>query len=245
MMNCGDRFPTTRWSAIAAARSTDQGQRVQAAEWIATFYWKPVYKYIRIQRHKDIEVAKDLTQGFFARAFEKDFFADYDPAKARFRTFMKTCVDHFVANEDKAAHRIRRGGRLSIQSCDFDGAEEELQVAHPPVLNSPEDYFCQEWLRSLFSLSVEALRQDCRREGKELHYRIFARYDLDENGTGRECSYATLAEEFHVPVSQVTNYLAYARRQFRRIVLEKLREMTANEEEYRMEARWVLGVDLP
>jgi len=41
----------------------------------------------------------------------------------------------------------------------------------------------------------------------------------------------------------VTNYLAFARREFRRIALEKLREMTASEEEYRREARALFGVE--
>jgi hypothetical protein len=46
-----------------------------------------------------------------------------------------------------------------------------------------------------------------------------------------------------VPVTQVTNYLAWARREFRRIVLEELRELSGSEEEFRREARALLGVD--
>jgi len=41
----------------------------------------------------------------------------------------------------------------------------------------------------------------------------------------------------------VTNYLAGARREFRRIVLDKLRELTATDDEFRREARMLLGVD--
>ena len=41
----------------------------------------------------------------------------------------------------------------------------------------------------------------------------------------------------------MTNYLALARREFRRIVLEKLRELTATDDEFRREARALLGVD--
>jgi hypothetical protein len=42
----------------------------------------------------------------------------------------------------------------------------------------------------------------------------------------------------------VNNYLAAARRDFRRIVIEKLREITATEEEFRNEARSLLGVEV-
>ncbi|MGH7456855.1 MAG: hypothetical protein ACRENG_36230, partial [bacterium] len=79
--------------------------------------------------------------------------------------------------------------------------------------------------------------------GKEVHFKIFQRYDLDEEA-GEKISYEQLAAEFKTSASNVTNYLAYARREFRRIVLEKLREMTATEEEFQSEARAVLGVDL-
>jgi hypothetical protein len=42
--------------------------------------------------------------------------------------------------------------------------------------------------------------------------------------------------------SDVTNYLAHARRELRRIVLEQLREMTGSEEEFKQEAETLLGL---
>ena len=51
-----------------------------------------------------------------------------------------------------------------------------------------------------------------------------------------------MAQQFGVKGSDVTNYLAYARREFRRIVLEQLREMTGSEEEFRQEAQSLLGI---
>ena len=56
-------------------------------------------------------------------------------------------------------------------------------------------------------------------------------------------TYEHLAREFGLAVTDITNHLAFARREFRRITLATLREMTANEEEFRREARTLLGVD--
>jgi len=56
-------------------------------------------------------------------------------------------------------------------------------------------------------------------------------------------SYASLAQKFGLDHTTVNNYLAATRRDFRRVVLEKLREITATEEEFRTEARSLLGVD--
>src|SRR5439155_26153422 len=60
------------------------------------------------------EDAKDLTQAFFTRTLEKNSFERYDPAQARFRTYLRTCVDGFVANERKSAGRIKRGGAVQL-----------------------------------------------------------------------------------------------------------------------------------
>jgi len=237
-----DKFPHTQWSAIVALRSGEQSERTRAFEAIVATYWKPVYKYIRLKWNKANEDAKDLTQGFFTKALEKDFFHSYDPARARFRTFLRTCLDGFVANENKAAQRLKRGGAAQILSLDFAGAEGELKYIEIPSPDSMDDYFEQEWLRSLFSLAIETLRAECDAKNKSTHFQIFQRYDLDE--TGDKLSYDQLAAEFKTSATNITNYLAYARREFRRIVLEKLREMTATDEEFYSEARAVLGVDV-
>jgi hypothetical protein len=78
--------------------------------------------------------------------------------------------------------------------------------------------------------------------GKEIHLRLFERYALDADEK-KKPSYKELAGEFDLATTDVTNYLALARREFRRIVLEKLRELTATDEEYHREARALLGVD--
>src|SRR5271155_3409716 len=109
----GGNFPATRWSAIVAARSTDSAERARALETVVESYWKPIYKYVRIRWNKSNEDAKDLTQEFFSRLIEKNYLGDFDPSKSRLRTFLRVCVDHFLANEAKAATRLKRGGAVA------------------------------------------------------------------------------------------------------------------------------------
>lgn len=238
-----DRFPVTRLSAIVAASSANQEERTRAFEALVSAYWIPVYKYVRIKWNKPTEDARDLTQGFFAEAIEKNFFARFDPSKAKFRTFLRTCLDGFVANENKAASRIKRGGAATILSLDFDGAEEQLRIAAPPAAGAIDEYFEKEWARSVFSLALESFRAQMLDAGRETNLRLFERYVLDADDEAPKTSYKALAAEFNLSTTDVTNYLALARREFRRIVLEKLRELTATDEEFRREARALLGVD--
>jgi hypothetical protein len=53
-----------------------------------------------------------------------------------------------------------------------------------------------------------------------------------------------LARDTGLSVSDVTNELAWARRTFRAIVLDTLRTICATDEEFRAEARDLLGADL-
>jgi len=236
------RFPTTHWSAVVAARSDDADERRRAFDTLIAAYWKPVYKYIRLRWNKSNEDAKDATQEFFARVLEKDFLERYDPARARLRTFLRTCVDGFVSNLDKAARRIKRGGETQILSLDFETAEGELRRIEPPAPDRVDDFFDKEFIRSLFTMAVEGMRAECEARGKQTHFRIFERYDLEDHGA-QKVTYEQLAREFGLAVTDVTNRLAYARREFRRISLEKLAAMCATEEEYRREARSLLGVE--
>jgi RNA polymerase sigma factor (sigma-70 family) len=217
--------------------------RQRAFDTILASYWKPVYKYIRLKWQANNEDAKDLTQGFFANAFEKNFFATYDSAKASFQTFLRTCLDGFIANERKAGQRLKRGGDVEHFQLDFVTASEEFASQVWPCHVTPEDFFQREWVRSIFTLSVDSLRRRYAESGKEIQFQLFERYDLADEGT-QNVSYASLAQEFGLSAATVTNYLAAARRDFRRIVLEKLREITATEEEFRNEARALLGVEL-
>jgi RNA polymerase sigma factor (sigma-70 family) len=235
------KFPVTNHSAIVDARSDDQVVRRRAFATILASYWKPVYKYVRLKWQADNEDAKDLTQGFFTNAFEKNHFASYDPRKASFQTFLRTCLDGFVANERKAGRRLKRGGDLNHYQLDFVSAEDELAV-HATTTLSPEDYFHREWVRWMFTLAVEALRRRCDESGRAVHFQLFERYDLSDDEAG--VSYASLGKEFGLEPATVNNYLASVRRDFRRIVLEKLREITATDQEFRTEARSLLGVDV-
>lgn len=215
------QFPSTRVSLLQAATA---GVPNDALDRVAALYWKPVYRFIRSKFRKDNEDAKDLTQSFFASAIQRDFFARFDPAKASFRTYLRTAVERFAAGQHAAANRQKRGGDIEFEPLDEQAAATE----------SPEQVFEREWQRQLFTLALEDLRAYCERSGKQLQLQVFEAYDL---AVADRPTYAGLAAQYGIAETSVTNYLAWARRLLRGFVTEHLRGVTSGERELREEMR--------
>lgn len=237
------RFPDTQFSAVNALKSDQAELRSRGFDRIVGAYWRPVYKYLRVKYRQGTDDAQDLTQAFFTRAYDKDYLVAFDRTQGRFRTFLRTCLDRFVANEFKAAGRLKRGGGDVPLSLDFDSAERELQATGSSS-GSIDDYFDREWVRSVLSQAIETLRETTANQGKTIRYAIFDEYDLRRDESEEPPSYRQLAEKHNIAVTDVTNYLADMRRQFRVIVLDIIRELTTSDDEFREEVRAVLGVRL-
>jgi RNA polymerase sigma factor (sigma-70 family) len=233
-------FPVTRHSIVAAIRSDQADVRRSAFDTLVSAYWKPVFKHVRLKWHASPDDAADLTQAFFLRAFEKDFFGGFDPARAKFRTFLRTCLDGFVANARKADARLKRGGGIALVPIDVEEAERELRHQGPNAIVDFDAYFQREWLRSLFAAAAARLRQSCADRGRPERFTAFEQYDLAGDDRERP-TYGELARRLGISATDITNELAAARREFRRFVLEALREQCATDEEFEAESRALGG----
>ena len=234
-------FPPTRRSVIESIRADNADVRRAAFGDLVAGYWRPSYHYLRLHWRLAPEAAEDVVQAFFAVAFEKGYVERYDPAKAKFRTFLRTCLDRFLLNTQKAERAEKRGGQAERVSLDFPGAEQELAAIASSDLRDLDRFFRDEMIRSLFTRAVDELRRACDESGKSALFRVFECHDLTP---APDVSYASLARELNLTVSQVTNYLHTARRRFRDLALGHLRGLCGTDEEFRGEARELFGVDV-
>lgn len=240
-------FPATRLSVVRALGSPDEGLRRPAFDALVSGYWKPSYKYLRVRWGLGAEDAEDATQEFFARVFEKGYFDRYDPARARFRTYLRTCLDRFAANRRRAESRWKRGGGAVEVPLDFAAAEAEIARAGGATATAsaeadPETWFEREWRRDLFQQAVVALRERCRAENREERFEVFVGYDL-QGAPG--LTYARLGEELGMSATRVTHCLAWARRELRSLLLERLADLCGGEAEIEAEVRELLGTGRP
>jgi RNA polymerase sigma-70 factor (ECF subfamily) len=142
------QFEPTAWTLVLKARDH--------REWgaLVELNWKPCYFYVR-RKGFDIEDAKDLTQSFFADLMERGALASVTPSKGRFRSFLRACLDHFLANEldrRQARKRGAKGMRLDFKTAEGLLAESRVETA--------ERSYERQWAVDLIERALRALKAE-------------------------------------------------------------------------------------
>lgn len=160
----GDIFATTHWTVVLAAGKKNSPEANRALEELCQTYWFPLYAYVRRRGHGKAD-AEDLTQAFFAKLLEKNFLAQLDADKGKFRAWLLVALKHFLANEWDKAQAQKRGGGAAHLSLDWQTADTKFQVAatNEP---SPEKSFDREWALALLGKVIQRLQAECAAEGK-------------------------------------------------------------------------------
>jgi DNA-directed RNA polymerase specialized sigma24 family protein len=223
-------FPDTRISLVLDLSSDDVSARARAVDLVVAAYRSPVIAVLRKQWSLDLPDAEDLAHDFFAHALEREWLARYDRARGRFRTFLRTCLHDYARTAHEAAHRLKRGGHLTAVPIEEASASTEADV---------ERLFEREWVRSVMTMALERLRLECEAVDRGRTYEVFVAHDVE--GADDPPRYADLAARFTIPVTQVANYLHWARSRFRGHVLDTLRALTGSDAEFREEALALLG----
>ena len=224
-------FPETRVSLVVALSSDDLSERERAVDLVVSAYRSPVIAVLRRQWSLDLADAEDLAHDFFAHALEREWLARYDREKGRFRTFLRKCLQDFASTRHEAANRLKRGGHLVA-----------VPLEHAFELSTESDVdrlFEQEWIRSVMTIALDRLSAECQAAGRQSTYDVFLAHDVE--GAEEPPRYADIAARFGIPVTQVANYLHWARSRFRGHVLDTLRALTGSDAEFRHEARALLG----
>ena len=134
-------------------------------------YRSPVIAVLRKQWSLDLPDAEDLAHDFLVHALERDWLARYDRSKGRFRTFLRTCLQDFANTAHQAAGRLKRGGHLVAVPLD----QAESQATDADI----DRLFEQEWARSVMTLSLERLREECARAGRGTTSDVFVAHDVE------------------------------------------------------------------
>lgn len=230
------QFTTTHWSVVlAAGQDTPDGR--QALEPLCRTYWYPLYAYVR-RRGYEPEEARDFTQSFFARLLEKDLLARASPERGRFRSFLLTAMQHFLADERDRASALKRGGGQSILS--WEELTPEARYAAEPAENcSPDKLFERRWALTILDQAWNRLGEEYRAEGKgELFERL--RQFISAEGSG--LAYAEAATVLGMVENTVKSHVHRMRRRYRGLLRAEIAQTVADPADVADEIRHLLAV---
>lgn len=212
-------FATTHWTMVLRATASDTTNARNALEQLCQIYWYPLYAHVRRRGHS-VEDAQDLTQEFFARLLERQWLARADESKGRFRTFLLTALERFLANEWDKARALKRGGGRQFVPVQLDTAETRYGV-EPADQRTPEQAFEYRWAVTLLEEVLKGLEAEFRREGEA---ELFAALRPCLVGDRASQPYADLAAKLGMSESAVKVAVHRLRQRYR----ARLRAEVAN-----------------
>lgn len=216
-------FLTTRWSLVAnAAQEADE-----SLEALCSQYWQPVYAVAR-RSGNDIEAAKDLTQGFFAKLLEKGWLEAADEEKGRFRTFLMTALKRYLINEWHSERAAKRGGFAEVISLDVELAER-LDAGLQSQSLSPDELFDRKWALALLDAALARLEAETGEDFLVLKDCLTA--------SRGEIDYGELAATLKTSEGAARVAVHRLRKRYRAVIREEVAHTVANENEVEEEMR--------
>ena len=161
-------FLTTQWTLIQDIKDgKDQDQALIG--FLLKQYWKPVYCYLRHKGHGN-EQAKDLTQGFFHEVvLNQDLVGRADQSRGRFRAFLLHALKQYANKQDLKEQTQKR---LEQKAVSFE-IDEEPVLPESVTQTTAEESYHYAWLSSLLERVIEEVKNDCGRQGLDIHWALF------------------------------------------------------------------------
>jgi RNA polymerase sigma-70 factor (ECF subfamily) len=228
-------FATTRWTVVMQA-GTDSPSARQALEMLCRNYWYPLYAYVRRQGHGSHD-AQDLTQAFFARLLEKNYLADVQREKGRFRSFLLASLKHFLANEWDRERALKRGGGQRLIALDDDAAESRYKL-EPKDEFSADKIYERRWALTLLDQVLSRLRREFEFNGRLQEFELLKEY-LSAGRTS--VSYALAAEKLETTEGAVKVAVHRLRKRYRELLRAEIAQTVATASEIEAEIRYLFA----
>jgi RNA polymerase sigma-70 factor (ECF subfamily) len=224
-------FATTRWTMVLNAGDRTS-KTDEALSQLCQTYWIPLYTYLRKKGHQPAE-AEDIVQAFLVRLIEKAGLAAADPNRGRFRSFLITSLQNFVANLRDQEMAQKRGGKLKHFSLDFSIAEEAYH-REPWTDLTPEKIFDRRWAIDLLNLVLNRLQSDYDKSGKSL---LFQKLRPALTGEDPIAGYAQLAAELQTSPEAVKMSVSRLRKRYRQTLRATIADTVASPDDIGDELR--------
>lgn len=233
------QFAATRWSLVLNAQKSGDKNSAEALAELCRANWLPLYGYLR-GRGYDPHAAEDLVQGFFEEVLEQSTFSKADPSRGQFRTFLLSCLHHYVARQHRHEQRQKRGGGTRLLPLDVDADEAEARYSREltDTSGTPEEHFDRLWALSLLDRALQRLRSEHEGEAASKRFDVLQPF---VSGARGELPMEEAAAKLGLSVQAIKSAVFRLRKRFSEIVREELRELVDRDSDVQDELRYLLG----
>lgn len=225
-------FATTHWSVVLAARQGETSESTAALEELCRAYWRPLYAYI-LREGYDPATAQDLTQDFFARLLAKDYLQHIHHQQGKFRSFLLTCLKHFLSEQRRRDRAQKRGGGCVFLSLSHSRAEGDCFLEPADEL-TPDQIFERRWAQTVMQTSLDRLREEYAERGQTALLERLQDYQPRQPGGP---SYADLGRELGMSEAALKSAVQRMRQRHRQLLREEIAQTVSRPEEIQEELR--------
>jgi RNA polymerase sigma factor (sigma-70 family) len=216
-------FPSTSWSMVLAAAADPSVEGRAALSQLCQAYWRPLHGYI-LSRGYGAEDARDLTQEFFACLIEKNYSAQADRERGRFRTFLLASVKHFLAAQARRGRAQKRGSGEVPVPLDFEPASAASAT--------PAQVFERRWALNVIDRAMAGLRNSA-------HFESLKTYLIADDANP---AYSQLAAQLGITESALKTKIHRMRRRFGELLRSEIAQTVESEEQIDEELRYLFDV---
>lgn len=230
-------FVTTRWSVVLTAGHSDGPQVRAALEELCRTYWYPLYAYVR-RRGRSAEDAQDLTQEFFARLLKGNWVERADQQRGKFRSFLLTAMNRFLADEWDKGRAQKRGGGALVVRLQLDSAETRYGL-DPADHTTPEQIYERRWALAVLEEVLRRLGAEYEQEGRAEIFTVLNPCLIGERDAQ---PYGELAAKLGVSEGTVKSTVHRLRQRYRRLLREEIANTVAGPGEVDEELRHLFSI---
>ena len=220
------QFKTTHWNLVVSSRRSDVEVRQQSLSELCKVYWYPLFAYLRRKGHSP-DVAADHVQGFFLQLIDKSFLDAVEPEKGRFRWFLMSAINRYVAKQNRHDQAIKRGGGDVVFSLDVDDAEQRYQL-EPAQDWTAEKLFDRRWALALLQRALEELEQQQKSKNRLELYHALQSTLTGIPITGQQ--YESIAAQFSMSTGAVKVAALRLRERYRELLVQLVRQTVTDQQ---------------
>jgi DNA-directed RNA polymerase specialized sigma24 family protein len=230
-------FPPTQWTMVRRAGLADDQAR-EVLDVLLQKYLLALRTHLVIGRRISEDVADDLLQSFVTnKILERSIVSLADPARGRFRTFLLTALDRYVANQVRDQGRAKRS-----PTC---RALAPLEIGFEPACreSSAAAAFDIAWARQVIAAALKRMEDECRTDRPTL-WMLFQHRVVAPAFEGVEAmDYEQMIQHFGFATpTQAANALVTAKRMFIRNLRAVVAEYADDDQDVDEEIRQLQAI---